>query len=158
MSFHTKYEEWVSISKEENCPVCRNLPPPEDDIEIWEFETSWLCAIPRVCLKGTCYLLLKPHAIELFDLDEETLLSFMKEAQIAAKALKEVTNATKINYELHGNTIPHLHMHLFPRYLDDPFPGLPINYHRIEPSVYAKGEFEEFTRNLRNKLKEEEKI
>jgi hypothetical protein len=26
----------------------------------------------------------------------------------------------KLNYELLGNQVPHLHWHLFPRYLDDP--------------------------------------
>ena len=154
MSFHTNYEKWLHYSKEENCPVCKKLPAPEDDVDIKEFPTSWLCAHPRVCLKGTCYLLLKPHAVELFDLDEDTLLSYMKEVQISAKALKEVTNAVKINYELHGNTGPHLHIHLFPRYLDDPFPGQAIDYHRIEPPVYQEGEFDKFIKQLRSKISE----
>jgi len=154
MSFHTNYEKWLHYSKKENCPVCGNLPALEEEVEIWEFPTSWLCAIQRVCLKGTCYLLLKPHAIELFDLDERTLLSFMKEAQISAKALKEVTQAIKINYEMHGNTGPHLHMNLFPRYLDDPFPGQPIDYNKTEPLVYKEGEFDDFVKKLRKKIKE----
>ena len=152
MSFHTNYEKWLKYSKEENCPVCNKKPAPADDVDIIEFSTSWLCAHPRVCLKGTCYLLLKPHAVELFDLDDNTLFSFMKEAQISAKILKEVTHAIKINYEIHGNTGPHLHMHLFPRYLDDPFPGQPIDYNRINPPVYAEGEFEEFVVQLRKNL------
>ncbi len=154
MSFHTDYEKWLLYSREENCPVCKKLPAPVDDVDIKEFSNSWLCAHPRVCLKGTCYLLLKSHAVELFDLDEETLLSYMKEAQISAKALKEVTKAIKINYELHGNTGPHLHMHLFPRYLDDPFPGKPIDYNKIEPSVYQEGEFEQFVLQMRREIAE----
>jgi diadenosine tetraphosphate (Ap4A) HIT family hydrolase len=101
-----------------------------------QFTYSELRAHPVVCLKGTCYLITKEHYVELFDLDDTALLGFMKEAQVAAKVLKEVTGAVKINYEIHGNTAAHLHMHLFPRYLDDPFPGVPIDYHRVEPSVY----------------------
>jgi diadenosine tetraphosphate (Ap4A) HIT family hydrolase len=31
-----------------------------------------------------------------------------------------------MNYEIHGNTIPHLHMHLFPRSADDPYVGYVI--------------------------------
>ena len=145
---------WISPWKLYLIEISSELPAPEDDVDIKEFPTSWLCAHPRVCLKGTCYLLLKPHAVELFDLDEDTLLSYMKEAQISAKALKEVTNAVKINYELHGNTGPHLHMHLFPRYLDDPFPGQPIDYHRIEPPVYQEGEFDQFIKQFRSKISE----
>ena len=154
MSFHTNYEQWLFYSDKQNCPVCRNLPGPEDDVEIKEFATSWLCAHPRVCLKGTCYLLLKPHAVELFDLDEKTLISFMKEAQVCAKILKAVTNATKINYEIHGNTVPHLHMHLFPRYRNDPFPGISIDYHRTEPPVYLEGEFDQFIEDMQRKFEE----
>ena len=26
-----------------------------------------------------------------------------------------------MNYEIHGNVVPHLHLHLFPRYEGDPY-------------------------------------
>jgi diadenosine tetraphosphate (Ap4A) HIT family hydrolase len=32
-----------------------------------------------------------------------------------------------MNYEIHGNSIRHLHMHLFPRHDGDPFEGQPID-------------------------------
>jgi diadenosine tetraphosphate (Ap4A) HIT family hydrolase len=32
-----------------------------------------------------------------------------------------------MNYEIHGNTLPHLHMHLLPRLPDDGFVGRPID-------------------------------
>jgi diadenosine tetraphosphate (Ap4A) HIT family hydrolase len=76
----------------------------------------------------------------------------MKEAQVAAKVLKEVTGAMKIKYEIHGNTAPHLHMHLFPRYLDDPFAGVSIDYDRVEPSVYQDNEFALFVQTMQEKL------
>ena len=34
---------------------------------------------------------------------------------------------TSPNVEIHGNTIPHLHTHIFPRYPGDPFEGKPID-------------------------------
>lgn len=48
---------------------------------------------------------------------------------------KAVTGAVKIDSEIHGNTIPHLHMHLF----DDPSPGTPIDLRRVEPPVENEG-------------------
>lgn len=117
------------------------------------FKQSELCAHPQVSLKGTCYLITREHYVELFDLDDEALLGFMREAQIAAKVLKDVTGAFRINYEIHGNTAPHLHLHLFPRYLDDPFAGVPIDYHRLEPPVYTGDEFEIFVRRMQAALK-----
>jgi diadenosine tetraphosphate (Ap4A) HIT family hydrolase len=32
----------------------------------------------------------------------------------------------KMSYEIHGNTIPHLHMHLFPKSAADPYVGYVI--------------------------------
>ncbi len=152
MSFHNDLEQWRKWSRREGCPVCRNEPAPSDNVTIHEFPTSWLEAHPRVCLRGTCYLLAKPHAVELYDLSCAELSAFMAEAQIAARALKETTGAVRINYEVHGNTVPHLHLHLFPRYVDDPFPGAPIDYRRIEPPVYREGEFQAFIADLRRRV------
>jgi diadenosine tetraphosphate (Ap4A) HIT family hydrolase len=78
----------------------------------------------------------------------------MKEVQVAARALKEATQAMKINYELHGNTAPHLHMHLFPRYIEDPFAGIPIDYNRVDPPVYRGDEFDTFVSLMQAKLRD----
>jgi len=149
MSFHTNPQRWHRWASEEHCPVCRDEPSPGDTETIRETDHSWLEAHPRVCLPGTCYVLAKAHAVELDDLSDADLLGFMKDVQVAARALKEVTGAVKINYEIHGNTVPHLHMHLFPRSMDDPFPGQPIDYNRVDPPVYGEGEFEAFTAAMR---------
>src|SRR5207245_735482 len=46
---------------------------------------------------------------------------------LVAKALTELLSPIKMNYEIHGNTIPHLHVHVYPRFVDDPFVGGPID-------------------------------
>ena len=153
MSFHNNYNRWKKYSAKETCPVCNNFPQPDDIKLIKEFQTSWLEATPNVCLKGTCYLMIKPHAVEIFDINENDLLNFMKEIQLTARALKKITGAIKINYEIHGNTIPHLHMHLFPRYRDDPFAGVSIDYNRVGPPVYKENEFSDFISRMKNELK-----
>ena len=94
----------------------------------------------------------KLHVIELYDFSDAELLAFMKEAQVTARVLKQVTDAVKINYEIHGNTVPHLHMHLFPRYVDNPFPGGPIDYRRVDPPVYQAGEFVQFVQAMQTAL------
>ena len=152
MSFHSDFERWKRESEPAGCPVCQGHPSPPHHVDIKEFPASWLCAQPRVPLPSTCYLLVKPHAVELYDLNEADLLSYMKEAQVSAKALKAVTNAVKINYEIHGNSGPHMHMHLFPRYMYDPFPGQAIDFTRVDPPVYKPGEFEDFVAGMREEL------
>ncbi len=152
MSFHHNLQKWLFQAQKENCPYCRKEEPPLQSVTLKLFQHSELCAHPQVCLKGTCYLISREHYVELFDMDDEVLLGFMKEAQVAARVLKEVTGAFKINYEIHGNTAPHLHMHLFPRYLDDPFAGVSIDTTRIQPPVYQGDEFEAFVKAIQDKL------
>ncbi len=152
MSFHHDLHTWLLQSQREHCPYCRKAEDPMRAETLKQFTYSELCAHPVVCLKGTCYLITKEHYVEFFELEDAALLGFMKEVQVAAKVLKEVTGAVKINYEIHGNTAPHLHMHLFPRYLDDPFAGVSIDYHRVEPSVYPDNEFAVFVQTMQAKL------
>jgi len=78
----------------------------------------------------------------------------MRDLQRVAAALQEITRAVKLNYEIHGNTIPHLHVHLFPRYKGDPFEEGPINP-LIRESPYGEGEFESFRRTLQARLSED---
>jgi diadenosine tetraphosphate (Ap4A) HIT family hydrolase len=46
---------------------------------------------------------------------------------LVARALNDELRPAKLNYEIHGNTIPHLHLHLYPRTEEDPFVGRPID-------------------------------
>ncbi len=158
MSFHHDLEKWRRWCEPEHCPICRDQEPPGDTVIIRETEFSWLEAHPRVCLPGTCCVLAKTHAVELDDLSEADLLGFMKDLQTAARALKQVTGAVKINYEIHGNTVPHLHLHLFPRTVGDPFPGEPIQFGQTDPPVYGEGEFDEFIRAMRDWFARREKL
>jgi diadenosine tetraphosphate (Ap4A) HIT family hydrolase len=151
VSFHSNYEQWLKMAQRENCPVCRNLPMPEGMVDIVELPSSWLSAEPIECLKGACHLTAKQHVVELFELSESELLPLMKEVQLCAKALKEVTHAIKINYEIHGNSLPHLHVHLYPRTMDDPFPGNAIDYHAKSP-LYGAGEFDSFVSGMRQAI------
>ena len=56
-----------------------------------------------------------------------TACDFWLDGLRVAQAVREALAARKINYEIHGNTISHLHMHLYPRYDGDPFDGAPID-------------------------------
>jgi diadenosine tetraphosphate (Ap4A) HIT family hydrolase len=52
---------------------------------------------------------------------------FWQETMLVAAAVDSVVKPIKMNYEIHGNTLPHLHVHLFPRQTDDPYVGGPID-------------------------------
>lgn len=65
----------------------------------------------------------------------------MKDAHRVSSALSSVTGSVKLNYEIHGNTLPHLHMHFYPRYVGDPFEGRAIEPRRVVQPVYGPGQF-----------------
>ena len=149
----TKTEKWKQWCNSKDCPVCKNSPQDDDFITLAETEASWIEAHPNVPLKGTCYVMSKKHAVELFDLADEDAFAFMKDVMVTAKALKEVTGALKINYEIHGNTLPHLHLHLYPRYLaNDRFSDGVVDPRVINPPTYSGKEFLEFVSSIRKEL------
>lgn len=75
---------------------------------------------------GWTVLVLKRHATELFHLTVEERSGLIEEVSKMAWALATAFKAVKINYELLGNQLPHIHWHLIPRPADDPAPLDPV--------------------------------
>jgi len=150
MSKWSNPEDWEWLRNAETCPVCLRGKLPNI---IAELDASFLIAGEDAPMKGYCYLLLKRHAVELYELSQEEATAFMRDVQRGSKAVQEITGAVKMNYEIHGNTIPHLHLHLFPRYVGDVFENQPINPRIVKTPVYAPGEFATFAERLRLAVK-----
>jgi diadenosine tetraphosphate (Ap4A) HIT family hydrolase len=105
-------------------------------------------------MRGYACLVAYDHVIELHDLAEEQATGFIRDARRLSRAISLAVQPIKLNYEIHGNTIPHLHMHFFPRYVGDPFEGHPINPRSIVSPVYTPGEFATVYRAVRRALAE----
>jgi hypothetical protein len=54
-----------------------------------------------------------------------------------AEPVAQTMRPRKMNYDIHGHTIPHLHMHLFPRFDGDPFEGGPSDAAHVKFSRTA---------------------
>jgi len=63
---------------------------------------------------------------ELHDLSPGVRSRFLDEMALVAEAVFRAFAPRKLNYELLGNSVAHLHWHLFPRYEDDPNPQCPV--------------------------------
>lgn len=66
------------------------------------------------------------HAADLAELTDEELSGYWREVATASRALYTVFDPAQVNYLTYGNSVPHVHTYLLPRYLDDPCPGLPL--------------------------------
>jgi diadenosine tetraphosphate (Ap4A) HIT family hydrolase len=59
-------------------------------------------------------------------LDEDEAARYWLDVLRVARALARHYQPLKMNYETLGNTVPHLHTHLLPRFVQDPAPGRPF--------------------------------
>ena len=154
-SFHYRYPDYDKYSKIENCLCCNHAPMPESMTDIAELAHSYVIAekIAQGKLFGKCCVLIKNHHVNFEEIPFDDMKGFMRDVQKTGKALRKTSGAVKINYEIHSNSGPHIHCHLFPRYLDDDFPSAPIDYRVTEPSPYeSEEEFLWFIEKMREEL------
>ena len=110
--------------KAENCKYCSKAA---DTMElVADLETSSLYIAKDQTYKGRCILALNDHKKELFQLGPEELQAFSRDMARAAKALYEVFKPGKINYAAFGDTYPHVHFHLVPKYEGGKSWGVPF--------------------------------
>jgi diadenosine tetraphosphate (Ap4A) HIT family hydrolase len=107
------------------CPICEAGRPLD---VILELDTTWVTAQEVAPLPGYVCVVAKRHVDEPFLLADDEMVSFWRESMRVARALSALHHPTKMNYEIHGNSIPHLHLHLFPRFAGDPYEGRAIDF------------------------------
>ena len=117
-----------------------------------ELDTSWVTVNEDAPMRGYACLVFRRHVVELHDLTHAEGAAFMRDVRRLSAAVHQVTHALKLNYEVHGNTIPHLHMHFYPRYPGDPFEGGRIDPRAVRTPAYAPGEFTAVRARLREAL------
>ena len=130
---------WAELCSGATCPICVRREPL--DI-VAKLEASWITMQEAAPIRGYVCLVSQIHAVELHDLADATATALMRDARRVSKALATVTGAVKLNYEIHGNSLPHLHIHFFPRYRGDRFEGQPIDPRLVTNPVYSPGEFQ----------------
>jgi len=130
---------WAALCSGKTCPICLRREPLD---LIADLSASWVTMQEAAPVRGYVCVVSKTHAVELHDLSEPAACAFMQDARRVSSAIAAASGAVKLNYEIHGNTLPHLHMHIFPRYRGDQFEGQPINPKAVVQPVYPPGEFE----------------
>ena len=109
--------------QKETCPVCENIDSIKNDQNkyfVAELETGFVVIGDRQYFKGYTLFLCKMHITELHFLEIEYKKIFLLELSLISEAVYNCFKPHKLNYELLGNICPHLHWHIFPRYLNDP--------------------------------------
>ncbi|ABL00831.1 HIT family protein [Pelobacter propionicus] len=107
------------------CTMC-NRWNNDSDLRIIPLKHSFVTLNRDQFFPGYVLLFTREHVTELFHLKPRMRGELMEEVSRMAQALQTAFQPDKINYELLGNMVPHMHWHLVPRFATDPLWPRPI--------------------------------
>jgi len=108
-----------------DCPMCHKLET-ESDLFIADLGTSRVYLNEDQFFPGWVFVVLRRHATELYELSAAERAVLIEDVNRAAESLARVYRPVKMNYELLGNQVAHIHWHLIPRLAGDPGPRWPV--------------------------------
>jgi diadenosine tetraphosphate (Ap4A) HIT family hydrolase len=127
-------DDWNDRMAGKACPLCGALGKGDNDfwVEVFTGEVTEVYLERRSRLPGYCVVVWRHgHIAEPTDLEPGQASRYWAEVLAVGRAVRDHFDPVKINYMTLGNTVPHLHTHVLPRYRDDPAPGGPIAWHDI---------------------------
>ena len=93
---------------------------------IAELKSCYVILGDQQFYRGYCVLFAKLHATELYLMPADAARLLFDEMRLVAEAIAAVVKPWKMNYECLGNSEPHVHWHLLPRYESDEMRHGPI--------------------------------
>jgi len=150
-------ETWDALVRGEGCPLCGAITATHSADEfgftIADLEISRLRLVTNQYVQGYCVLICHKHVREPYELAANEQALFFEDMMRAGKVLEQVFAATKMNFQILGNAVPHLHAHILPRYYGDDAPGRPIvpDAHTV---LLAPEAYEARVRRIRDALGE----
>lgn len=104
-----------------DCQYCRQDQRLHDlMIELAPLSVSTLYLFKEQTYRGRCIVAYRSHVNELYELPADEFAKFTQDVARAAKAIRTAMGAAKINYGAYSDKLPHLHVHLVPKYVDGP--------------------------------------
>ncbi len=114
---------------QKDCLICDRISDIRNNTNpyfVVELNASYVVLGDHQFYKGYTLLLSKIHTEELHLLPKTYKEELLKEIAIVGEAIYKAFKPRKLNYELLGNEVTHLHWHIFPRYKNDQNPTQPI--------------------------------
>jgi len=125
---------------------------PRADHRLAELDASIAYLNEDQFFPGWTFLVLKRHATELYELTRDERARLIEDVSAVARALASAFAAVKVNYELLGNQLAHIHWHVIPRPAADPAPRMPVWTVEHERRTLAPAELAERLASIRARL------
>lgn len=119
---------WAELVAGRACPLCSPRAKYTEFIYfVRKLSVSSLYLSRNQAYQGTCSLIYDmQHAVSISALTAGQWRDFADDLQRAERAIQQVFKPDHLNIEGLGNSVPHLHFHIVPRYRSDPRWGSPI--------------------------------
>lgn len=130
-------DDWDERKRGKDCPMCASGRPEETEygIRIKTGRNSDAYLQRRGVVRGYTIVIWRGrHVAEPTELSDSEASDYWHEVLDVARALERHYRPMKVNIEMLGNTLPHLHTHLRPRYKDDPAPFGPLPHGLGDPA------------------------
>lgn len=149
-------EAWERLCRGDGCPLCaavaRHADEDEHGVTLLRTDHSLVRLSRNQRARGYCVVIAARHAVEPFDLPAEASRAFFDDVLATAAAVQQACAPVKVNYEILGNAVPHLHCHVVPRYADDGAPARPLPLFTEPPVHLAEPELRDLATALRTAL------
>jgi diadenosine tetraphosphate (Ap4A) HIT family hydrolase len=124
-------ESFYELKRGEGCPMCEQGRPEETEYGARFFAGDVADAYLQKedVQRGYSVVVWRGrHVAEPTELSREEAAEYWLELLEVGRRLERRLDPVKLNYEILGNSLPHLHTHVIPRYADDPKPGWPFPF------------------------------
>ncbi len=147
--------DWPQLIRGIGCPMCEGGRPDADAygvcIQHGTFTDAYLQR--KDIQRGYAVVIWRGrHVTEPTELSDAEASGYWAEILSAARALLAVYEPLKMNYETLGNSLPHLHTHLIPRFRADPRPGEPFPLNLATADVIPEARLQAEAAELRARL------
>lgn len=125
-------DDWEARKRGDSCLFCGDV----STLSFHRGRTSEALLEPKGIAKGHAAVVFRSrHVAGLTELTPGELADFWKDVQDVGRMIERLFSPCHLNYMLLGNIVPHLHVHVVPRYLDDASPERPLPWEPREVPV-----------------------
>jgi diadenosine tetraphosphate (Ap4A) HIT family hydrolase len=136
-------EEFYELKRGVGCAMCEQGRPAETayGVRIFAGEVSDAYLQKVGIQRGYSVVIWRGrHIVEPTELAPGEAAAYWSELLLVGRAVEQHFEPVKLNYDLLGNSLPHLHTHVMQRYADDPKPSWPFPFPEDDPPPHPEAE------------------
>jgi diadenosine tetraphosphate (Ap4A) HIT family hydrolase len=137
-------KHFYALKRGEGCPMCAQGRPEETDYGARFFagEVADGYLQKENLQRGYTVVIWRGrHVAEPTELSADEAAQYWLELLEVGRRIERTLHPVKLNYDILGNSLPHLHTHVMPRYADDPKPGWPFPHPEGDRGVQDEARF-----------------